>query len=141
MAKSSAPRTVQCYLCRHRFEVSGRAMTTSCPGCNKPLLVDDVIVKGIEAVRKLQTCGRIVIQKKGHVMAQLVEAHGGIEVEGILEANVISGGHVRIGAKARWKGDCHAPSFEIEPGGCIAGGYFVIPDDSLGLSTLPRAPG
>jgi hypothetical protein len=134
MAKTTPPRTIQCYHCRHRFKVSGRAMTTSCPKCSKPLMVDDVIVKTFEAVRKIQTCGRIVIQKKGHVIASLVEANGGVEVEGILEAKVVSGGPVRIGPKAMWKGDCNAPSLSVDEGCKIAGGYFVIPDNSLGLT-------
>jgi hypothetical protein len=111
-------------------------MTTSCPKCSKPLTVEDLIVKALAAVQQIQTCGRIVVQKKGHVIARLVEAHGGVEVDGILEANVLSGGPVRIGAKAVWKGNCSAPSVLLEPGCKITGGYFRIPDDSLGLSTL-----
>jgi hypothetical protein len=113
-------------------------MTTSCPGCNKPVLVDDVVVNKLEAVRKIQTCGRVVVQKKGRIHAQLVEAHEGVDVEGIMEANVLSGGPVRISAKAHWKGDCQAPAVAIELGCQIAGGFFTVPDDSLGLSTLPR---
>jgi hypothetical protein len=136
MAKPRPPRTVQCYHCRHRFVVGGLAMTINCPGCSKPLTVDDLVVKALSAVQAIQTCGRIVIQKKGHVIARLVEAHGGIDVEGILEANVLSGGPVRIGPKAIWKGNCTAPSVHIEPGCTIAGGYFKFPDDSLGLSDL-----
>lgn len=138
MAKNEAPRKVQCYHCRHRFDVGARTMTTSCPHCSKALMVDDVIVKTLEAVRKIQTCGKVVIQKKGRVIAQLVEAHMGVEVEsgGVMEANVLSGGPVRIRAKAQWKGDCQAPSLAIEDGCRIAGGFFNVPDDSLGLSNL-----
>lgn len=138
MAKAAPKRTVQCYHCRHRFDVGTRAMTTSCPRCSKSLRVENVIVKSVEAVRRLQTCGRITVTKRGRVIAQLVEAHDGVEVEGVMEANVLSGGPVRIGAKAQWKGDCRAPSLSVELGGRIAAGYFVIPDDSLGLSDLPR---
>lgn len=140
MAKQApAQRPVQCYHCKHRFEVGGKTMTTSCPGCHKALLVQDVVVKGIEACRKLQTCGRIIIEKKGRVMAQLVEAHQGIDVQGVIETKNYAGGPVVIGARGEWKGDCRAPALSIEPGGRIAGGYFVIPDDSLGLSTLPTS--
>jgi hypothetical protein len=140
MAKSApTPRLIQCYHCRHRFEVGAKTMTTSCPGCNKPLMVEDVVVKGLEAVRKLQTCGRIVVQKKGRVIAQLVEAHLGIEVDGVVEAGAFQGGPVRIGEKGEWKGDCRAPVLHLEAGGRIHGGFFTIPDDSLGLSSLPVA--
>jgi len=131
-----SPRTVQCYHCRRRFDVGEQAMTIPCPGCHKTITVDDVIVKSLQSVRKLQTCGRLVVQKRGQVRAELVEAHRGVEVEGVLEANVLSGGPVRIGAKALWKGDCRAPSLAVEPGGTISSGFFVIPDHSLGVADL-----
>jgi DNA-directed RNA polymerase subunit RPC12/RpoP len=127
MARTATPRTIRCYLCGHTFEVAARTMTTSCPGCSKALKVEDVVVKTIEAVRKIQTCGRVVVQKSGRVFAQAVEAQEGVDVEGVLEANVVSGGPVRIGPKATWKGDCRAPSLRVELGGTIVGGYFVIP--------------
>lgn len=111
-------------------------MTIPCPACHKTVTVDDVIVKSLQSVRKLQTCGRLVVQKRGQVKAELVEAHRGVEVEGVLEANVLSGGPVRIGAKAQWKGDCRAPSLEVEPGGTIRSGFFVIPDHTLGVGDL-----
>jgi hypothetical protein len=129
-------RRVQCYHCRHRFDIAAQTQSTSCPKCSKQLRVEDVIVKGLEAVRKIQTCGKIVIEKKGRVIAQTVEAHGGVFVEGVLDANVISGGHVKIGSKALWKGDCRAPSIEIEGGCVITSGFFSIPDDALGLKDL-----
>jgi len=138
MAKPSGPRRLQCYHCRHRFDVGAQTHTTSCPKCSKMLLVDDVIINTLQAVRKIQTCGKVVVQKKGRVIAQLIEAHEGVFVEGVLDANVISGGLVKIGAKALWKGDCRALSISIELGSTISGGYFVIPDDELGLSDLPR---
>ncbi|MFN0132618.1 MAG: polymer-forming cytoskeletal protein [Phycisphaerales bacterium] len=135
----STLRTIQCYHCRRRFDAPRRALTTSCPACSKPLVVEDVVVKTAHSVRKIQTCGRLIVQKKGRVMAGTIEAHAGVEVEGILEANVVSGGLVRIGAKAQWKGDCRAPRLEVELGARIARGYFVVPDDALGVSDLAGA--
>jgi hypothetical protein len=124
-------RRVQCYHCQHRFDISAHAKSTSCPKCSKQLLVEDVIVKGLEAVRKIQTCGKVVVQKKGRVIAQLVQANGGVEVEGVLEASVVCGGLVKIGPKAQWKGDCRAARIAIEGGCVINGGYFVVPDPAL----------
>ncbi|MCA9300149.1 MAG: polymer-forming cytoskeletal protein [Phycisphaerales bacterium] len=112
--------------------MSTKTMSTSCPKCAKALMVDDVIVKSAQGVRKIQTCGKIRVTRRGRVVAQLVEAHEGIECEGIMEANVVSGGHVTIGAKARWKGDCRAPSITIKPGANVEGGWFCIPDCSVG---------
>lgn len=130
MAQSDL-RSITCYHCRHRFEIGARTMSTSCPKCSKQLKVDDIVVKGLEAVRKIQTCGRLVVHKKGRVSAQLVEAHGGVEVEGVMEANVLSGAMVTIRAKAQWKGNCNAPSVVIELGAQISAGYFTVPDLSV----------
>jgi len=57
---------------------------------------------------------------------------------GLSSAQVVSGGPVVIGPKARWAGDCCAPSLEIRLGARIEGGRFTVPDDGLGLSDLPR---
>jgi hypothetical protein len=116
-------------------------MTVSCPKCYKKLLVEDVVVKTAQGVTNLQTCGKIIIEKKGRVTATLVEAHKGIEVYGILESKVVSGGPVVIGDKGRWKGDCRAPSVEIAPGAKITSGYFEIApahlSEQFGLAPLP----
>ena len=128
---ASAPRTVECYHCRHRFTVSWQTMTTSCPKCARGLNVEDIVIKVAYAVRKIQTCGTLVVEKKGRVTAQTVEAHGGVDVEGALEANVVSRGHVRIGPKAQWKGDLTAPTVLVELGGQIARGFFVIEPQPL----------
>src|SRR4051812_28885500 len=136
MAKAtppSTPRTLLCYHCRHPYEVSWQTMSTSCPKCSKQLSVEDVVIKVAHSVRKIQTCGKLVVQKKGRLQAQSIEAHGGVEVEGYLEANVLSGGPVKIHSKAQWKGNLAAPSLEVELGGTISSGYFVIPDDSVKL--------
>ncbi len=138
MAKTSAPRTVQCYHCRRRFEIGARAMILPCPGCHRNVNLEDVVVKSLRSVITLQTCGRVKVERLGRIQAELIEAHQGVEVLGALEANVLSGGPVRIGPKARWKGDCRAPSLEVELGGTISGGFFVIPDDSLGVGDLRR---
>jgi hypothetical protein len=139
MAKAAPQRKVQCYHCRHRFDIPSRAMSVTCPKCAKALVVEDVVINTAHNVRKLQTCGKVVIEKKGRVVAQLVEAIGGIEVEGYLEAKVHSGGPVRIGAKAHWKGDCSAPSIVVELGGRIEKGYFVIPEDPLGVGDFDES--
>jgi hypothetical protein len=142
MAEAVAnPRTIQCYHCRQKFEISRQAKSTSCPKCSRQLRLEDVVVKTVEAVRKIQTCGKVVVQKKGRVIAQMVEAHEGVFVEGTMEANVVSGGPVTIGSKAHWKGDCSAPSLAVEGGCVITSGYFVVPDDKLGLLEVKLGAG
>jgi hypothetical protein len=130
-------RTVQCYLCRRRFEISSIAATVSCPGCYKPLLVEDVIVKSYQAVKKIQTCGMITVQKRGRVVAEMIEGHEGVEVLGICHANVVSGRRVRIGPKAELKGNLSAPAVEIDPSANVLGGFFAIPNAALDMEGIP----
>lgn len=141
MAKGGTLKQVQCYHCRAQFEVSARAMTVSCPKCYKSLLVDDVTIKTAHGVTKLQTCGKLVVEKRGRVRAELVEAHGGIEVHGIIEGKVVSGGPIVVHEKAKWKGDCRAPTIRIAPGAKIERGFFEIGSgpaaEALGLPKLP----
>ena len=103
-AKANAKREVRCYLCGHRFEVSARTMSTTCPGCNRPIKVEDVVVKTYLPVNDLQTCGKIKIARKGRVVAKLIQSGQGIECLGTLEGAVETDGDFTLGPKAAWKG-------------------------------------
>ncbi|MGB1125224.1 MAG: hypothetical protein ACPG4Q_08460 [Phycisphaeraceae bacterium] len=140
MAKNKGPRMVQCYHCRHRFEVGGRAQSTSCPGCNKPLRVDDIVFdtkhSGIGRI-KIQTCGMITIKKGGRVTAELVEAHGGIVCHGTIEAKeVISGQTLVLGKTGLFYGTLKALGVEMALGAKVKPSLFEVPSDPLGLSDL-----
>jgi len=54
------------------------------------------------------------------------QAIEGVDILGTVEANVESEGQVRLGATARWKGDCRASTLKIETGATIYGGFFAI---------------
>jgi hypothetical protein len=136
MLRGSGQRIVQCYFCRHRFEVAGRAESTSCPGCHKALFVGDIVVSKLKPVKEVRTCGRIVVKKSGRIIADLVEAHRGLECEGNIDAKKVIAGPVVIGAKAVWKGDCHALSVVIKQGAKITRGQFFVPEDDLQVADL-----
>lgn len=107
MAKAKATparRTIRCYLCGHRSEVSLRTMSTTCPGCNRAIKVEDVTVKTYLPVNDLQTCGTITITAKGRVVAKRIQCGGNLVCEGTIEAAVESDGEVSLGPKASWKG-------------------------------------
>ncbi|MAE66551.1 MAG: hypothetical protein CMJ18_19960 [Phycisphaeraceae bacterium] len=137
MARKTAPHSVRCYYCRRQFEVGARAESTACPGCGKAIIVGDVLVKQLKPVTTVRTCGRVVVHRKGRIIARDVEAHGGVEVMGILDANVVSGGPVVIGPKAQWNGDCNAPSVVIKQGAQV-NGQFVVPDPSVVRIAAPK---
>jgi predicted RNA-binding Zn-ribbon protein involved in translation (DUF1610 family) len=137
---ATTQRTIVCYFCKHALEVSTRTITHSCPACNKRLVVEDITIKTLYSVVKLQTCGRLIVEPKGHVIAQHVDAQLGVDMQGQMEASVRSGGPVRIGPKARWKGDCKAPSVKIEPGAKIEAGAFTIDPLDKVAETMPAQP-
>lgn len=129
MARHTGQRSVQCYHCQHRFDVAGRAESVSCPGCNKPLIVGDMVVKKLMGpVKQVRTCGKIEVAKKGRILAELIEAHAGLDVQGAIEAQrVISKATVILGPKCQFKGDLQAPALEIKSGAKITRGNFAIP--------------
>lgn len=126
MAKKATAREVVCYHCGRAFEIGSRAMTVSCPGCFRPVLVEDIVVRNVQGNTTLQTCGRLVVQRRGRVVAKRIQAIGGVEMLGTLEASVECEGAVRIGAGGKWKGDCTAPVLRVESGASILGGFFRI---------------
>lgn len=119
-------REIRCYNCEHRFEVAARAMRVTCPKCTKGVLLDDIVVKNAQGVSKMQTCGKITVRRGGRVIAQLVEADQGVEVQGIMEGKVVSRGPVIVGTRAQWKGDLTAPCVDIRKGAKIESGFFDI---------------
>lgn len=143
MAKNKGPRTIQCYHCRHRFEVGGRAQSTSCPGCNKPLIVEDIVVDKLKAgLIELRTCGSITVKKKGRIMADRIEAHGGILCEGVIEAkHVISGRTLELAKGSTYRGDLKAPAVIMALGAKVKASVFEVPSDPLGLADLNERQG
>jgi hypothetical protein len=122
---------VQCYHCRHEFEVGGMAQSTSCPGCNKPVIVHDIVVDRLRAgLIELRTCGRIDVKKRGRLMvAKLVEAHGGIHCDGVIDAKrVVSGSPVCLGAKCQFRGELVAPALTIAPGARVLSAAVSVPE-------------
>jgi cytoskeletal protein CcmA (bactofilin family) len=108
-------------------------MSTPCPACHKTLLVEDIVVKGYTGVTNLETCGKLIVRRKGHAVAKhRVVALAGIEVQGRLHCeHALTAGHTVIDKKAQWMGDLHATSLVVEAGAVISGGRFKIPEDPL----------
>ncbi|MEM7575831.1 MAG: polymer-forming cytoskeletal protein [Planctomycetota bacterium] len=137
MARSTGPKPVQCYLCGHRFEVGAMAQSTSCPGCHKPVIVADEIVangKRRGPIRELRTCGKIVVGKRARLICEHLEAHGGIESQGIIDAkDIICGGTLKLGPKSEFKGHLHAHDVVMESGAKVKPSMFHVPSDPRGL--------
>ncbi|MEM7627348.1 MAG: polymer-forming cytoskeletal protein [Planctomycetota bacterium] len=144
MARALPPKTVQCYHCDHRFEVGGRAQSTSCPGCYKSVIVHDIeIGNQVGPKTELKTCGKIVIKKRGRLICQTVVAHDGLTCEGIIDARTVASRMpVTLGKKSNFKGDLTAPSVDIQAGAVIQPSRFAIgpPIDEDSADPPPESP-
>ncbi len=120
------PRTVECYHCRRGFDVPASAMSISCPWCYKRVTLDDLVVRDTCWTSRIQTCGRIVVERRATLVASHIEARTGMTILGVVEGSLLSGGPVVIGPKAHVKGDLEAPSVDIADGASIEGGFFKI---------------
>ena len=139
MAKTTTKRTVRCYLCGRGFEVSPRAMSTTCPGCHKAIKIEDLVVKSYIPVVDLQTCGRIRITKRGRVAAKRIQCGDGIVCEGAMEGSIETDGDVHMGPKAYWKGKTlQSRALEIAAGAKLIG-VVVVPWRRLEPKTTATA--
>ncbi len=94
-------------------------MSVFCPHCHKRLILEDYKIKTYYAVREFYTCGDIVVEKKGHVVAPV--RAGTLTVKGKVQGSASTQGTVNIAKTGSFKGDIEAPSLHIESGAVIEG--------------------
>jgi len=124
MAKVSAKRPtpvkrVVCTYCDKECEVAARAMSVFCPHCKKRLILEDFKISSYHAVREFFTCGEVIIEKKGHVVAPIKA--GQITIKGKVQGNIISRGPAVISKTGSLKGGITAPVLHIEQGAVLDG--------------------
>jgi len=101
---------------------------------------DEHITKLRGPLKELRTCGRITVSKRGRLIAETIEAHGGIDCQGIIDAKrVISGTTVTLGPKCDYHGSLTAPAVVMHKGAKVKPSMFDVPADPLGLTELPEA--
>jgi hypothetical protein len=131
-APSSDDRvTIRCLYCNKPQDVARRAMQITCKHCYKSLRVEDVLIKAYEARRSIDTCGVVVVEKRGNVVADRILC-GGLIVRGKVKSSVQSRGTVLVGPEADLIGDVTAPSLAIGAG-AVLNGYYRInqPEDPI----------
>jgi cytoskeletal protein CcmA (bactofilin family) len=92
-------------------------MSVFCPHCSKRLILEDFKIQTYYAVRDFSTCGDIVVEKKGHVVAPI--RANNLTVRGKVQGKVFAQGRVLICKTAWFKGDITAPIIEIESGAAV----------------------
>ncbi len=117
--RQPAVKQVLCTHCAQSTEVAKRAMSVFCPHCKKRLILEDFKVKSYYAVREFFTCGDIVVERKGHVVAPIKARN--LTVKGKVEGRVIARGKVRVHKTGHLRGELDAPSLLIDPGGVFDG--------------------
>jgi cytoskeletal protein CcmA (bactofilin family) len=117
-------QTIICLYCAKSQEVGRRAMTITCKFCHKPLKLEDLSFKGYEARRAIDTCGIVVIEKKGQVITDRVLC-GGLVARGRVKGNIISRGPVLVGPEAEIRGDVVAPTLAVGAGAVLHGHYRI----------------
>ena len=97
------------------MDVAARAMSVGCPHCHKRLTVEDLRVHTYHGARDLATCGDVLVEKRGHVVASTVRA-GNLTIKGKLQGNITAAGAVNIQTGATVRGDIDAPMLVVENG-------------------------
>lgn len=116
--------TIVCLYCEKPQEVSRRAVQITCKHCYKSLKIEDVLIKQYEARRAIETCGVVVVEERGNVIADRILC-GGLIVRGRVKGGVISRGAVLVGPKADLIGDVTAPSLAVGAGAVLNGFYKI----------------
>jgi len=117
--RGGATRTVICTHCEQPNSVARRAMSVFCSSCRKRLILEDYRIDSYYAVRDFSTCGDIVVEKGGFVVAPIKV--GNLTIKGKVQGQVIARGTVLIDKSGQCKGDIEAAGLIIEHGGSYDG--------------------
>lgn len=121
-------KTVNCTHCGQASEVGRKAMSVFCPHCRKRLIIQDFKIKSYHSASNFATCGRVIVERKGHVVAPIVV--GELTIKGKVQGRVTSRGPVLIGKTGWLKGELHAPRLKVEAGGVIIGFVRIVPPEA-----------
>jgi len=120
-----ATREVLCTHCEKAIEIPATAMSVSCRHCHRRVIIEDLEIKTYHAVVRVATAGRVAVQKKGTLVADVRVNE--LALEGNLKGNVIALGGVAVGKKASLEGDVCCRRLSVEPGAKLRGHYRVDP--------------
>jgi DNA-directed RNA polymerase subunit RPC12/RpoP len=132
--QTPATREVVCTHCERKIEIPATAMSVSCRHCHRRVIIEDLEIKTYHAVLRIATAGRVEVQKKGTLVADVRVNE--LAVEGNLKGNVVALDRVAVGKKATIDGDVSCRTLTVEPGAKLNGNFRVDP----GFVPPPAAP-
>lgn len=112
-------KTVHCTYCGGPIEVSLKAMSVFCPHCQKRVVCESYTIKSYHAVRSVTTCGDVVVEKKGHVVAPIRAQN--LVVRGLVRGNILARGRIEIEAGGVVQGNVEAPRLVLHDGAKVVG--------------------
>lgn len=99
-------------------------MSITCKHCHKPLRLEDIRIKEYQARRQIDTCGTVVVEKKGNVISDRILC-GAMVIRGKVKGQITSRGCVLISPEAEVKGDVTAPALAVGAGAILEGEYRI----------------
>jgi len=112
-------REIICIHCGGHNEVGVKAMSVFCKHCSRRLVVEDFQIKGFHAARSFDTCGDVIVEKRGQ-LAAFVRAKN-LVIRGKVKGDVEARGRVEISRTGEVQGNVTAPALVVESGGMIDG--------------------
>ncbi len=120
-----ATREVLCTHCEKTIEIPATAMSVSCRHCHRRVIIEDLEIKSYHAVTRVATAGKVDVQKKGTLVADVRVNE--LALEGNLKGNVVALDRVKVGKKATLEGDVCCRKLSVEPGAKLQGHFRVDP--------------
>lgn len=116
-------KQIVCMYCDGPIEVSAKAMSIFCPHCHKRVVCEDYTIKSYHAVRNFATCGNVVIESKGHVVAPIRASS--LIVRGLVRGDILARKVIEIGSTGEVQGDVESPRLIIHDGAKLSGTYKI----------------
>lgn len=136
--KDTGPRSVLCPNCGGGLEVAAAAQSVSCRHCNTSVKVADQKITQYAAMVTLETCGSIVVEKKGALVVQKRCIGSSLVVRGSLKGPAIVHGAATIEAGAQMIGDLSTRTLTIEEGATLKGFLRIAPAGETVLGETPK---
>ena len=124
-ATTPATRAVVCTHCERTIEIPATAMSVSCRHCHRRVIIEDLEIKTYHAVVRIATAGKVEVQKKGTLVADVRVNQ--LAVEGNLKGNVVALDRVAVGKKGSLEGNVSCRSLFVEAGAKLDGFFHVDP--------------
>ncbi len=104
----------------------------SCEHCNSRVVIEDLKISGYTAVTRLATCGKVVVTKKGRLVATV--RAGELIVKGTVSGEVLAVTRAEVLRTGTLEGPIRARRLAVQLGGTVNGPCRV------GEDAVPEVP-